>query len=58
MPVTVRVSYEVISCRYDAAIVFVLGNINSNKVQRHRKTSLKYILSTVVFQREFGCVIT
>ena len=38
--------------------MFVLGNINSNKVHGHRKNLLNKYFSTVVFHREFGCVIT
>ena len=51
-------NYFLISCRNDAAIMFVLGNINSNKVHGHRKNLLNKYFSTVVFHREFGCVIT
>ena len=47
-----------VGCRNDAAIMFVLGNINSNKVHGHRKNLLNKYFSTVVFHREFGCVIT
>ena len=42
----------------DAAIMFVLGNVNSNKVHGHRNIPPEIIFSTAVFHREFGCVIT
>ncbi len=47
-----------ISCGDDAAIVFVLRDIDPDKVQGHGLgTSLKSI-GAVVFHRESGCVIT
>ena len=51
-------NYFLISCRNDAAIMFVLGNINSNKYIDIGLYLLINILSTAVFHREFGCVIT
>ena len=54
----IRLNNLLVGCRNDAAIMFVLGNINSNKVHGHRKNLLNKYFSTVVFHREFGCVIT
>lgn len=47
-----------VGCRNDAAIMLVLGNINSNKVHGHRDIPPEIKFSTVVFHREFDCVIT
>lgn len=49
---------DIILWKRGAAIMFVLGNINSNKVNGHRDLPPEKIFSTAVFRRAFGCVIT
>ena len=46
-----------IICRNDAAIVFVFGNITSNKVQGYRDWIPKIIFNTIIFHRKFSFVI-
>lgn len=54
-----RVNLET-TCWSAAAIVFVLGNINSDKVTRtqHKDIPSDMYCGTTVFYREFGYVIT